>query len=136
MSRSRFDEILNEEIQRLKNPTSIKDAVAILTGRDNRIVAKPVKKYSKQQKAERAAKIAALKAKRDGANNESIDPTDRIEEIDPIPEIGEIAQINTIDPLPVPDGFPEGTIMNNDATLTLPDGRMVRKIQRVEDVQV
>ena len=93
-------------------------------------IAKPAKKYTPEQKAERAAKLAALKAKRDGTDNESIDPADRIEEIE------EIAQIDTIDPLPVPNGFPEGTIMNDDATLTLPDGRMVRKIQETEDVQV
>ncbi len=36
----------------------------------------------------------------------------------------------------IPDGFPKDTIVNNDGTLTLPDGRMVRKIQETEDVQV
>ena len=30
----------------------------------------------------------------------------------------------------VPDGFPEGTILNEDSTLTLPDGRMIRKIEQ------
>ena len=131
MSRNRLDEMLNEEIQRTKEPISVQDAIAMLTGKTTSdIVAKPTKRYSKKQKAERAEIIVALKARRNGTTDESIDPTDRIEEIDPIPEIQEIA------PLPVPDGFPKGTIMNNDATLTLPDGRMVRKIQGVEDVQV
>ncbi len=137
MNRSRFDEMLKERSEELRRSKSmdVQDAVAMLMGKTTSdIVAKPTKKYSKKQKAERAMKLATLKARRDGTD--IVDAADRIEEIDPIPEIGEIAQINTIDPLPVPDGFPEGTIMNNDATLTLPDGRMVRKIQRVEDVQV
>ena len=35
----------------------------------------------------------------------------------------------------IPDGFPEGTILNDDDTLTLPDGRMVQKIAGVKDEQ-
>ncbi len=139
MNRSRFDEMLKERSEELRRSKSmdVQDAVAMLMGKTTSdIVAKPTKKYSKKQKAERAMKLATLKARRDGANDESIDPTDRIEEIDPIPEVREITQIDTIDPLPVPDGFPEGTIMNDDETLTLPDGRRVRKIQGADNVQV
>ena len=36
----------------------------------------------------------------------------------------------------IPDGFPKDTIVNNDGTLTLPDGRLVRKISEVKDEQI
>jgi hypothetical protein len=36
----------------------------------------------------------------------------------------------------LPDGFPKDTMVNGDGTLTLPDGRMVRKIQGAEDEQI
>ena len=121
MKKTLLDEALERELKRVKEPISGEDAIAKLTGRDTRMVPEPApKKYTPKQKAERAEKLAALKAKRDGTDNESIDPTDRIKEINP---------------LPVPDGFPDGTIMNDDQTLTLPDGRTIRKIPEVLDVK-
>ena len=36
----------------------------------------------------------------------------------------------------VPDGFPKGTVLNKDQTLTLPDGRLVRKISEARDEQI
>ena len=131
MSRSRFDEILSEEIQRLKKPTSVEDAVAMLMGRDNRIVAKPVKKYSKQQKAERAEKLAALKAKRDGTDIVDTAGLDGDgSQADPIVKESE-KELQKEDEEYLLSKFPEGTIMNDDETLTLPDGRMIRKIPEV-----
>ena len=36
----------------------------------------------------------------------------------------------------IPSGFPAGTVLNDDQTLTLPDGRMVQKIVEAKDEQV
>ena len=36
----------------------------------------------------------------------------------------------------IPNGFPKGTVLNKDQTLTLPDGRLVRKISEVKDEQI
>ena len=111
MSKNRLDEILSEEIRGAKTP-SVQDAVAMLTGKDDkRSIAKPVKKYTEE---ERSNRIAELKAKRDG-----------VEEPEHIPEIDHIPGI--------PDGFPEGTILNDDGTLTLLDGRTIRKIEQEVD---
>ena len=41
-----------------------------------------------------------------------------------IPKISDIPDI--------PDGFPEGTVLNADNTLTLPDGRTIRKIEELD----
>ena len=106
MSKNILDEILSEEIRGAKQTPSVKDVVAMLTGKaDKRSIAKSTPKYTKE---ERATKIAEMKAKRDG-----VEESEQIPALDHIPEI--------------PDGFPEGTILNDDQSLTLPDGRMIRK---------
>ena len=102
MSKNLLDEILDG--RSAKRTTSTEDATVMLTGKDTRSIPKSVPKYTK---AERSNHIAKLKAKRDGIEG--------IEAIDHIPEI--------------PDGFPEGTILNDDQTLSLPDGRIIRKIK-------
>ncbi len=113
MSKNRLDEILSKEIRGAKTP-SVQDAVAMLMGNNKRSIAKPVKKYTGKEKSDR---ITKLKAKRDG-----VEEPEHIPEIDHIPEI--------------PEGFPEGTILNDDQTLTLPDGRMIRKIKEVNHEEV
>ncbi len=131
MSRNILEEALNREIQRSKEPISVEEAVAMLTGRDNRIVAKPAKKYSKQEKAERAVKLAALKAKRDGTDSVDTAGLDGDgSQADPIVEESE-KELQKEDEEYLLSKFPDGTIMNDDETLTLPDGRMIRKIQEV-----
>ena len=53
-------------------------------------------------------------------------------------EIEEPEHIPAIDHLPeIPDGFPEDTVLNDDGTLTLPDGRIIRKkAQEVDHEEV
>ena len=106
MSKNILDSVLDREIQGVKQIPSVEDAVAMLTGKDKRSI--PKQKYIRKQKTERSEKIAELKA----------------DHIDQIPEIDHISKI--------PEGFPEGTIMNDDQTLTLPDGRTIRKIDQGE----
>jgi len=36
----------------------------------------------------------------------------------------------------IPNRFPKGTVLNKDQTLTLPDGRLVRKISEARDEQI
>ena len=110
MSKNILNEVLDREIRGAKTP-SVEDAVAMLLGKDKRNIPKPVKKYTGK---ERLNRIAELKAKRDGAEE-----PEQIPALDHIPEI--------------PDGFPEGTIMNDDGSLTLPDGRTIRKIEQEVD---
>ncbi len=114
MSKNRLNEIMAREIQSAKQTPSAEDLIAMLTGKDKRSTPKPVPKYTEE---ERSNRIAKLKAKRDG-----------VEEPEPIPEINHIPEI--------PDGFPEGTVLNDDGTLILPDGRMIRKIQGADHEKV
>jgi len=70
MSKNILDEILSEEIRGAKQTPSVKDVVAMLTGKaDKRSIAKPAKKYTGK---ERATKIAELKAKRDGTDGAEV----------------------------------------------------------------
>ena len=113
MSKNILAEMLDREIRGAKTP-SVEDVVAMLTGKDDkRSIAKSTPKYTKE---ERATKIAEMKAKRDGIDAGG---SEEPEHIDHIPEI--------------PDGFPEGTILNDDQSLTLPDGRTIRKIEQEVD---
>ena len=124
MSKNILDEKLSEEIKGAKTP-SIEEAVAMLTGKDKRSIPKPVKKYTEEERAERMAKIKAIReAKEPKAVN-------AIEGIKQIPSIDHISKIPEI-----PTGFPEGTVLNDDGTLTLPDGRMIRKKQEVDHEKV
>ncbi len=129
-----FREVLKQHTKKQKNQQkkSNSDLAQEMFGmKPDVIIPKQKTKYKPRYTGEeRARKIAELRAKRDGV--------DLNEEIEQIPEIDHIEEINTIDPLPqIPDGFPDGTAMNDDGTLTLPDGRMVRKIvQEVEDEPV
>ena len=117
MSKNRLDEMLDREIKSAKQTPSVEDAVAMLVGRkDKRIVPKSEPKYTEAQRAERMAKI---KAKREAVDVGGSEEVEALEEIKHIPEIDHIAEI--------PDGFPEGTVLNDDGTLTLPDGRTIRK---------
>jgi hypothetical protein len=93
---------LSEEIKGAKTP-SVEEAVAMLTGKDKRSIPKSKPRDTKDKKAKRDSK--------------------KPDHIAKIPKIDYIAEI--------PDGFPDGTILNDDGTLTLPDGRMIRKKQEV-----
>lgn len=116
MSKNLLDEMLDG--RGAKQTPSIKDVTAMLTGKeDKRSIPKSVKTQTKEQKAERSERISALKTERDGAEH--------------IPEIDQINEIDQIDQ--IPEGFPEGTIMNDDGSLNLPDGRRIRKIEQGED---
>ena len=112
MSKNILDEILAREIQRTKTP-SVKDAVAMLIGKDERSIPKPMKKNT-----------AKKKVKRKTVDDVVPEKTGTIEQIPKIDHISEI-----------PDGFPEGTVLNDDATLTLADGRTIQKIPEVSDVE-
>ena len=109
MSKNRLDEILKREIHGAKQTPSVKDAVAMLMGNDKHSIPKPAQKSTAKKRAKRNA----------------ADGSKEVEQIDQIQEIDHIAEI--------PDGFPKGTILNDDGTLTLPDGRMIRKKQEVSD---
>ena len=110
MSKSIFNEMLDREVQRAKQKPSVEDAIARITGKDNRIVPKSKPKYTEAQKAERMAKVKAIRDSK------------AIDHIKQIPEIEHIAKIPEI-----PTGFPKGTVLNDDGTLTLPDGRTLRR---------
>ena len=141
MSQTLLDQALEREIQRFKEPISVEDATDMLMGKTiTGSIPKPAKRSTSKQKEERAAKIAALKAKRDG--------TDIVDDIpvmpgrdgdgsqaDPIVEESE-KELAKEDEEYLLSKFPEGTVLNDDQTLTLPDGRMIRKIQGAGDVQV
>jgi hypothetical protein len=118
MSKNILDEKLSEEIRGAKTP-SAKEAVAMLTGKDKHSIPKPVKKYTEEERAERMAKIKAIR--------EAKEPR----AVDDVEHIAEIVHISEI-----PDGFPNGTVLNDDGTLTLPDGRMIRKKQEVDHEEV
>ena len=124
MSKSIFNEMLDREVQRrAKQTPSVEEAVAMLVGRkDKRSIPKSKPKYTEAQRAERMAKIKAI---RDSKKPEAIDT------IEDIPEIDHIAKIPEI-----PTGFPEGTILNDDGTLSLPDGRTIRKKQEADHEEV
>jgi hypothetical protein len=111
MSKNRLDETLNRLGE--KQIPSVKDAVDLLIGRDKRSISKSEPKYTKGRKDKR---IARMKEMRDGVGSEN---TETIEKIQQIPKIDHISEI--------PDGFPDGTVLNDDGTLTLPDGRTIRK---------
>ena len=132
MKKTLLDEALERELKRVKEPISVEDAIAKLTGRDTRIVPKPApKKYTPEQKEERAAKLAALKAKRDGTDVVDTSGLDGDgSQADPIVEESE-KELAKEDEEYLLSKFPEGTVLNDDQTLTLPDGRMIRKIPEV-----
>ena len=109
MSKNRLDEMLDR--LDTKQTPSVGDVVALLAGKDKRIIPKPKKKSTSKKRLKR---IAEIKAKRG---------SEEVETIEEIPKIKHIAKI--------PDGFPAGTILNDDGTLTLPDGRVIRKKQEV-----
>ncbi len=116
-------DLLTKVINDRNRSQSTKDAFAMLTGRDDRIIAKPAKKRTRKQKAERAAKLEAFKAKRNGEvlGGSQADPSVKESERELAKEDEEYLLSQ----------FPEGTVLNDDQTLTLPDGRMIRKIPEV-----
>ncbi len=50
------------------------------------------------------------------------------QKIEHVPEIDHLEHIPEI-----PNGFPKGTVLNNDGSLSLPDGRRIRKIKQEVD---
>ena len=117
MSKNVLNEALDREIQRREQSPSARELYAILTGKDNkRSISKSVKKYTEEERAERIAKMRAKREGTDAVGSEEIDHLDHTPKIDHINKI--------------PDGFPKDTIMNDDGTLTLPDGRQIRKIEQ------
>ena len=110
MSKNRLDKILTREIQSAKQTPSIEDVTAMFTGKDNNSIPKPVKKSTVKKRAKRNTGV--------GVGSKEVDTIEQIPEINHIPQI--------------PDGFPEDTVLNDDGTLTLPDGRIIRKKQEVD----
>ena len=113
---------LIEALNRAKSKKpSAEDVVDTLFGRQKKSSSSIAKPGEKRTEAERSARIAKIKSKRDAVG---IGGSEEVDTIDHIPEIAHLPQI--------PDGFPEGTVLNDDGTLTLPDGRMIRKKQEVD----
>ena len=108
MSKNRLIETL-DRLGKKKTP-SVEDAVAMLMGKAKRKIPRSVPKYTGKKRAKRKAVDDVV--------------PEEVETIDPIPKIDHIPEI--------PDGFPSGTLLNDDGTLTLPDGRMIRKKQEVD----
>ena len=111
MSKNRLIETL-DRLGKKQTP-SVGDAVAMLMGKSKQKIPRSVPKYTSK-----------IKSRRDAVNDVVPEEVETLEKIEHIPEIDHIPEI--------PDGFPNGTILNDDGTLTLPDGRMIRKKQEVD----